>query len=124
MAFVLPSVLHTSRVQLNAPFAGFQVSQLPSLRTFRCTDNGKNAARRRDGISKCSISELGGAASSLDDFSRAQITALDNRANGEDLLRLLRVKQHGEASIDLPALRLHRVRLFRRVLHCSKMQED
>lgn len=95
MALILPSVLHTPRLQLDAPLPGFHVSHLPSLRAFRSTSSSDISVRSRHAIPCCSANELSGVASSSDELPGAHSAALDNRASGEDLLRLLRVKHPG-----------------------------
>lgn len=95
MASVWSSVVYTPRLQMNTSFAGFQVSQLPSLRAFRCAGSSNSPAKLRKSLIRCSASEVSGVSSSSGDLPLAHIAALDNRASGEDLLELLRLKHAG-----------------------------
>ena len=84
------------------PSSGLQLSQIACLRDFSASRLCTSLFKRSRATFKCTASGGQDTARHPHGLPQAHITALDNRAGGEELLALLRTKQPGK----LPA-RLH-----------------
>ncbi len=78
------------------PSSGLQLSQIACLRDFSASRLCTSLPQRSRATFKCTASVGHDTARHPNGLPQAHITALDNRAGGEELLALLRTKQPGK----------------------------
>ena len=78
------------------PSSGLQLSQFACLRDFSASRACANLPQRSRATFKCTAGGGHDTAHHPHGLPQAHITALDNRAGGEELLALLRTKQPGK----------------------------
>lgn len=78
------------------PSSGLQLSQIACLRDFSASRLSASLPQRSRATLKCTASVGHDTSRHPNGLPQAHITALDNRAGGEELLALLRTKQTGK----------------------------